>query len=319
MTETYDGVDLDRFAFDSFGEPVLRLAIGMELYFPRPMHQYRAQVLEVWKRFLAWRGDDVMTWTRLGGGNKSRKMNKAAYKTIEAWLDGSRPYGRICFVNVHNGAWEQSGSEGFRIYGDDDELNLDSGDTTINFIEIRVPLEAADDPDALAAQLVEVAAPLDFVCGTAGLMLHGSPFGSQGLWKEIRGLVTRYEGVEPPGADKAQWRAILGLTGINWLTFVGPPHLEKLGGANAVEARAAKALGVTAQRLGQGIVLQAGPRPRLGDRNKPSAALDPYREVHRIVGPALFLDEDYAFDHDDFDGSATVEWLQRFERDLGTP
>ena len=73
MTETYDGVDLDRFAFDSFGEPVLRLAIGMELYFPRPMHQYRAQVLEVWKRFLAWRGDDVMTWTRLGGGNKSRK------------------------------------------------------------------------------------------------------------------------------------------------------------------------------------------------------------------------------------------------------
>lgn len=319
MTETFDGVDLDRFAFDSFGEPVLRLAIGMELYFPRPMHQYRTQVLEVWKRFLAWRGDDVMTWTRLGGGNKSRKMNKAAYKTIETWLDGSRPYGPICFINVHDGAFEHIGRESFRVHGDDEELDLDSGDTTINFVQIRVPLSTADDPDALAARLVELAAPLEFECGTAGLMLHTTPFGGGELWKEVRGIVTRFEGVEPDGVDKGRWRASLGLTGINWLTFVGPQHLQTLGGAASVEARAAKAAGITVQRLGRGIVLRAGPRPRVGDRNKPSAALDPYREVHRIVGPALFLDEDYAFDHDSFDGSATVEWLQRFERDLGTP
>jgi len=319
MTDTFDGADLERFAFDSFGEPVLRLAVGMELYFPRPMHQYRAQVLEVWKRFLAWRGDDVMTWARLGGGNKSRNMNKAAYRTIETWLDGSRPYGPICFINVHDGELDQIGSHAFRVQGYDAELDLESGDTTINFVQLRVPLSAADDPDALAARLVEVAAALEFVCGTAGLMLHTTPFGADDLWKEIRGLVTRFEGVEPDGVDGGKWRAALGLTGINWLTFVGPPHLEKLGGIQAIEARATKAPGVTAQRIGQGVVLRAGPRPRVGDRNKPSNALDPYREVHRIVGSALVLNEDYAFDDDAFDGSATVEWLQRFERAPGTP
>jgi hypothetical protein len=314
MTTNFDGVDVDRFAYDCFGEPVLRLSVGMELYFPRPMHHYRRQVLEVWNRFLAWRGSDVMTWARLGGGNKSRKMTKAAHKTIESWLEGSRPYGRICFITVQNGEWEQIGDEGFRVYGDDDELNLDSGDTTINFVQIRVPLAVAEDGDALAARLIEIAAPLELVCGTAGLMLHTTPFGVGDLWQEIRGLVTRFEGVEPDGVERAKWRAILGLTGINWLTFVGPQHLGKLGGLEAVEAKAAAAPDVTAQRVGQGIVLRAGPRPRVCDRNEPSPAVDPYRQVHRIVGPALFLDEDYAFHHKHFDGEATVEWLQRFGR-----
>lgn len=314
MTTMFDGVDVDRFALDGFGRPALRLSIGMELLFPRPMPQYREQVLEVWKRFLAWRGTEVMTWARLGGGNKSRKMNRAAYKTIESWLEGSRPYGRICFITVESGEWEQMGEESFRVEGDDTEIDVEAGYTTLNFVQLFVPLSTADDADALAAKLIELAAPLDFVCGTAGLMLHMTPFHNEQYWKEIRGLVTRFEGVEPDAADRTQRRAYFGLTGINWLTFVGPQHLGKLGGIEAVQAQAMAAPDVTAQRLGQGIVLRAGPRPRVGDRNKPSPALDPYRQVHRIVGPALFLDEDHAFSRKDFDGSATVEWLARFGR-----
>jgi len=290
----------------------------MELYFPRTMPQYREQVLEVWNRFLKWRSSEVMTWARLGGGNKSRKMTKAAYKTIESWLDGSRAYGNICFITADSGKWEEIGEESFRVEGMNAELDVEAGYTTLNFVQFRVPLSTADDPDALAAKLVEISTPLDFVCGTAGLMLHLTPFGLEGLWKEVRGIVTRFEGVEPDGVEKGQWRAFFGQTGINWLTFVGPKHLETLGGLDAVEAKVAEAAEVTSERVGEGIVLRAGPRPRVGDRNKPSAALDPYRQVHRIVGPALFLDTDYAFSHEDFDGDATVEWLQRFGRTSGT-
>jgi hypothetical protein len=175
-------------------------------------------------------------------------------------------------------------------------------------------LSTADDPDALADQLIELVAPLDFVCGTAGLMLHMTPFHNEQWWKEVRGLVTRFEGVEPDAAESSQYRAHFGLTGINWLTFVGAQHLGKLGGLDAIEAKAAVAPNVTAQRVGQGIVLRAGPRPRVCDRNEPSPAVEPYRQVHRIVGPALFLDRDYSIGWDDFDGDATVEWLQRFGR-----
>jgi hypothetical protein len=313
MTTTYDGVDIDRFARDSFGEPEIRLSIGMELYFPRPMPLYRQQVLEVWNRFVAWRGSDVMTWARLGGGIKSRKMNKAACKTIESWLGGTRPYGRICFITVESGAWEQMGEESFRVEGDDEDLK-EGYDTSLNFLQVFVPLSTADDADALAAKLLELAAPLDFVCGTAGLMLHMTPFHNNQWWKEVRGLVTRFGGVEPDAPSKGQRRAHFGLTGINWLTFVGAQHLGKLGGIEAVEAKAAVAAHVTAQRVGQGIVLRAGPRPRLCDRNKPSDAEEPYRQVYEIVEPALFLDARFSIGWEDFDGEATVEWLQRFGR-----
>lgn len=319
MTAVFDGVDVDRFAHDSFGAPEIRLSIGMDLFFMRPMAAYRQQILELWNRFLAWRGADVMTWARLGGGNKSRRMNKAAYKTIETWLDGSRPYGKICFITVENGEWEQMGDEAFRVEGDDGELNVEAGDTTLNFVQIRVPLTAADDPDALAAKLIELAEVLDFVGGTAGLMLHMTPFHNNQWWKEVRGLVTRFEGVEPDAAGRSQRRALFGLTGVNWLTFVGPRHLGPLGGNDAVEAKTTSVPNVTAQRVGQGIVLRAGPRPRVGDRNKPSNALDPYREVYRIVRPALLLDATYSIGWKNFDGSATVEWLERFGRASGTP
>lgn len=319
MTTTFDGVDVERFAYNRFDEPALRLAIGIELYFPRPMYQYREQVLEVWNRFLAWRGHDVMTWARLGGGTKDRKMNTAAYKTIGAWLSGTRPYGRTCFITVQNGKWQQIGDHAFRVEGTDAELDVEAGYTTLNYVQGRVPLSTAEDPDVLAAQLIHLAAPLDFVCGTAGLMLHMSPFHNNQLWKEVRGLVTRFEGVEPDGVERGDARAYFGLTGINWLTFIGPHHLGRLGSVDAVEARASTTNHVITHRLGQGIVLRAGLAPRVGDRNKPSRDLDPYREVYRIVGPALLLDSRYSIGWADFDGDATVEWLQRFGRSLDVP
>ncbi|MFK7999103.1 MAG: hypothetical protein AB8H86_05880 [Polyangiales bacterium] len=35
--DTYDGQDADEFAFNNFGDPMLRLSFGVDLFFPRPM------------------------------------------------------------------------------------------------------------------------------------------------------------------------------------------------------------------------------------------------------------------------------------------
>ena len=316
MSDAFDGVSVDRFTVIERVEPVVRLSLGIDLYFPLPMRQYQGQVLELWNRYLAWRGSSTMTWARLGGGNRSRKMTNAAYKTIAAWLDGSRSYGIHCFINVQNGVWEEIGNEGFRLDGNDRDVPPERY-TSINWIELRLPLEVGEDPDELAKRFIELAEPLDFVCGTAGLKLHCCSFAMQDHWSEIRGLVTRYEGVDPGAVDRVSWRAWHGIEGVNWLTFVGEPHLSTLGGAKAVLARAAKANDVTAQAVGKGVVLRAGHAPRIGDRNHPSTDLDPYRNVFDIVEPAMFFDPAYAFDDPYFDGDQTVAWLRRFARDDG--
>lgn len=314
----FDGVDTSVFAVGDDAHPAVRLSLGMDLFFGRPMDDYRDGVLGLWEALLDWRGRDRFTWARLGGGNKSRKMSAAAYRTVQMWLDGSRSYGLHCFINIQDGAFEEIGQEAFLVDGNNRPIE-DDDDIDINFVQLRFPLDIADDPDDLARALQTIAAPLAYTCGTAGLMLHATPFGRDQLWSQMRAGVTRYEGVEPDMAHKVAWMAGEGLGGINWLTFVGPAHLETLGGRDALAAKANALADVSSSRAGQGLVIRAGERPRVGDRNHPSPDLDPYRAVYGLLKPALYLAGDFGFDEDDFDADQTLEWQQRFERTAATP
>lgn len=309
---TLDGTDLARFAHDLHGQPVLRLALGLTLYFPRPMREHRAQVLRTWQRLLDWRGRDSFTWARLGGGNKTRKMNPAAYRTIESWLDGTRTYGLDCSIMAHGGAWETIGDHAFTVLGKDRPAQ--PGDTRVNFVDIRLPLGALSEagPDALYSRICALAEPLDFLAGTAGLMLQASPFERDDLWSLMKALVVRYEGVEPDMAEQGRWFAAEGIPGVNWLTFVGAAHLERLGGLEAVTVAARQYDGLAVGAVGAGLVVRAGDHPRLGDRNIPSDDLRPYAGAFHLLEPALSADPDREFDEDEFDAGATAAWLRRF-------
>ncbi len=314
----FDGVDPELFIVGEPADRDLRLAIGLDLHFGRPIDDYRDELLQVWDTLLQWRGRDRFTWARLGGGNKSRKMNPAAYRTVQMWLDGSRPYGDHCFINVQDGPFECIGEEAFIVDGNNRPVE-DEDDSDINHVQMRFELSVADDPDELAARLQTIAAPLRYASGSAGLMLHATPFGRNRLWAQMRALVTRYEGVEPDMADKANWMAGEGIPDVNWLTFVGQPHLDALGGPDALAAAAAGTADVTAADTGHGIMLRAGDKPRMGDRNHPSNALAPYRAVYRLLKPALYQLGDFGFSDKDFDADQTLEWQQRFERPVTGP
>ncbi len=314
----FDGVDTELFVVGKPTDLDLKLSIGLDLHFGRPMDEHREEVLAVWEALLDWRGRERFTWARLGGGNKSRKMAPAAYRTVQMWLDGSRPYGDHCFINVQDGPFECIGQEAFLVDGNNRPIE-DEDDTDINHVQMRFGLEVAEDADELATRLQALAAPLRYASGAAGLMLHATPFGRNRLWKEMRALVTRYEGVEPDMADKANWMAGEGVPDVNWLTFVGQPHLDALAGKDALIAAASAAPGVTAADTGHGVMLRAGERPRMGDRNHPSNALDPYREVYRLLKPALYQLGDFGFSDSDFDADQTLEWQQRFERTAAGP
>lgn len=308
-----DGITEDTFYLERFNEPVLRLGIGLNLFLPRPFRDNREAVLASWHRILAWRGRETFTWTRLGGGNKSRKVNAATYRTIDDWLSGKHSYGKTCWISIHDGPWEAIGKTGFLLEGAEE---ANETDTTVNYVDLRIPLEAleVDGPDALADRLINVAEPLPFLCGTAGLMLHASPFSRERLWPEMKALVTRFEGVEPAAAEDFMWSAGLGLTSVSWLTFIGSYYVEQLGGANALSGMLASCRDVTVAQLPHGIAIRAGHRPHLGDRNRPSADLDPCRCVYKAVRGAQWLDSDYPFDRELFDSDETLAWLQRFSR-----
>jgi hypothetical protein len=308
-TTTVGGLDPGKFELrGASGRLELQLSLGMVLFFGRGFELHGKQVLALWEDLLRWRGRGVFSWARLGGGNKSRTMDAAAYRTVENWLAGRRPYGRTCWIEIHAGDFGEIGPHSFALDG------YGASDRRVSAVDIRLPVSVlGEEPfDSLVARLNALARHLDFLCGTAGLMLHATPFGRERLWPQMKKVVVRYEGVEPDIVEDGECTADFGITGVNWLTFVGPEYLEPLGGLESVKSAAANRKSVAAYDVGRGLALRAGDRPVLGDRNKGAADLAPYREVYDIVKRAIVADPKYPFDEEYFDGDETVAWVHRF-------
>jgi hypothetical protein len=308
-----DGVDPAKFERRSLGNQVeLELSVSLVLFFGHGMSVYGKQVLAAWNEFLRWRGREAFTWARLGGGNTTRKMDASAYRTIDAWLNGSKPCGKTCWIDTYGGPYEELGPHAFAV-----EVST-APDRQVSAVDFRLPLSVLteESADQLMARLCGLAAPIDFLCGTGGYMLHAVEWSRERHWPTMKSLVTRYEGVEPDNVEDGEYTATFGLTGVNWLTFIGPKHLERLGGIDGLETAARAAAGVTPYRVGSGLALRAGERPALGDRNlgPDASGLAAYREVYELVKPAIFADPVYRFSPQYFNGEETVAWMHRFGR-----
>lgn len=70
----------------------------------------------------------------------------------------------------------------------------------------------------------------------------------------------------------------------NWLTLLHPTFVERLGGRPAFQALERLGLGIELHDWPEGILIQAGPRPLLGDVNA-GESVEPYRAVSRLLRP----------------------------------
>ena len=96
-------IPLERFDLMEYDRRIMRLGLGLNLFFPRPFKDVREKIFELWQSYLKFIGKDVFTWARLGGGNKSRKVTSSTYKTIEQWLIGQKNYGDVCWITISDG------------------------------------------------------------------------------------------------------------------------------------------------------------------------------------------------------------------------
>jgi len=104
-----------------------------------------------------------------------------------------------------------------------------------------------------------------------------------------------------------------GIKGINWLTVLGREMLDRLGGLGALRRNLSPQVRVL--EYDKGVVIQAGKRPELADRNRQIfPAL--YAEVAKAVLP-IRITEHRAFQHAGaarFTRETSEEWLRRFDR-----
>lgn len=126
------------------------------------------------------------------------------------------------------------------------------------------------------------------------------------------GLLQRFPGLEADYPIAHSMHAKAGIKGVNWLTVLGEPWLERVGGLQGLRSTLDE--NYTLQAFTDGVLVQAGPHPSLGDRNRnqwPQA----YVKLARRLRPVR-LREHRSFNEfgpNRFDEQSTQAWLTRFD------
>lgn len=305
---------LNQFEVRQGSEIIMRLGIGMTLFFPRPFSEAREAVLANWEEFQRLAGPDRFTWARLGGGNKSRVFDAGARKTIEEWLKGKKNYGDTCWISVHDGPMDSIGQWAFVLTGH--ESPASDPDTDACQLQVVIPMDVLqrDGADIVAGTFLSMASHFPaLLAGTAGFIFHRSPYKFNALIEQMGALSRRFQVVEITAARQLAYLAPLGVPTVNWLTFIGQQHLDRLGGAQAL--RTALGARFDLRDLPGGLAIRAGKQPGLGDRHSSdNDELFLLRDLSECIHAIQSFDLPLELHGLKFDEDRTAEYLQRFIR-----
>lgn len=159
----------------------------------------------------------------------------------------------------------------------------------------------AHGPERVRALALELAAPLPFASGHAGLS-----FNRLGTPPELRPLCVRHPGFDISDLLRLSWDVGTRLAGVSWLTFLGPPVLGELGGSSGLRARLSPP-DITVQAMDdQRALVTLGEWPNAGDTEQ-GHELPLHRELARVLEPWLH--------HEDFHlGPLPEEDMRRWAR-----
>lgn len=148
----------------------------------------------------------------------------------------------------------------------------------------------AQGPARVRELALAVADSLPFCSGHAGLSFNGVRW--MGTMEAVREFCFRFPGIDVSDAIVGRHRLGTLIYGVHWLTFLGQPALEALGGVEGLRAQF-HSPGTTVQEMeGERAVITLGEWPEAGDTER-GDTLPAYRELARVLEPWLYFEEDY--------------------------
>ena len=178
---------------------------------------------------------------------------------------------------------------------------------------------SADGKDSFIRWMLRWLAWLQPVHAYAGLGLQFPMYGRPEYLKIVYPYLMRFPGLDLDLPIHFADDDILTehIKGAHWLTFLNPKHVARLGGVN----RIIEALGdgFEVLEIAGGVLIQAGPSPRLGDVNQ-GIYPEFYYRLGKILPPIRYkevISRNYIIPpNDDEDIAATQAWLARFDEGL---
>jgi hypothetical protein len=163
-------------------------------------------------------------------------------------------------------------------------------------------------PDRVRELALQLAAPLPFCFGQAGLCFNGAT-NLIGVMRQIHQRCFRYPGMDIPDPTRHLWLLGTKVRGPSWMTFLGQPVLGELGGAVGLRSRLSSPRTTVQEMEGERAVVTLGPWPDAGDTEQ-GRTLPAYRELARVLEPWLYHDtRNFGLD---FPPEDMLRWERRF-------
>jgi Protein of unknown function (DUF3396) len=188
----------------------------------------------------------------------------------------------------------------------------------LSFFEVSLPLTSADgelNRAILRECFFRWCRRFKPLHGSAGFTVIVSPGMEQNSVYALQ-LMTRFPGFNfPSTVDFAREVSAVHdrIKSVSWLTALGDAIVTQLGGLKVV--REALEPACTVHAYDGGVVIQAGPTPRLGDTHANDIPAE-YRLAARFTRPVRFEDYDEGLFHvpkDLDDRAETLKWISRFD------
>ena len=179
------------------------------------------------------------------------------------------------------------------------------GPAQASFCQVIFPDGTA--PEVAFAMAAGMADHLDILSGHCGYSALFKSTDKAGAFDQIYAWAKRFLGLEVEDMNRTASVVLDGIKGANWLTLIGPRWIPFLNLAKRPSG--ATTHGLEVHQRGRAILLAAGPRPVLADRNRGEFPLA-YAEAEQLIAP-MKIDR-----HPEFAGRfdeelATMPWLRR--------
>lgn len=297
--------------YDEMQFEYIKLCFVFRLYWIGSLSAHAAGLLRYYQQVWPIIAPHIIGWRNAAKRRKPAKANKNTGSILSAWLqDPSSAPPMMCLLDLFNKEYDQQAAD-VRL----DFAGLDfrgGGSVTLN-----VPAEWVEaDPTGYANWYAELAGTFEFCSGLAGYGVDYTDLGEANTvaLQRLYGLGRRHPGLDV-GAKFSNHLG-QGIKGVNWLTFLHPNFVDRLGGREWL-GNALRQPTIRVRDLPSGVMIQAGDTPEIGDTNRQQTCPD-YHQVGRVLAPIrdreyplLMMDETGSW------GSAerTHEWLGRFDGD----
>lgn len=252
--------------FSTAGEPFAQLCIDTTFYWRGSMFDRGAGLAEAYRRALAY-VKDTITYFESGTMSGPKKLKADSLDMVPFWLVTGKRREDIFMMTLKGGSSADSASDtGLQFFADEEEEPAMGG------LTLTLPVSWAAKPDRLLEMTQTIADAVDFESGHCGFSLAWDPGGDSATdaMSRMLGVANRFLGLDLPKLNTTvsslQRSAKPGIKTVQWLTFLGTPVIDQLGGETAVKARLATVAKVHITTTG--ILVQAGEAPTIGDSNR---------------------------------------------------